>query len=97
MTKTEEVIKTVIEDRFATSIIEFLKENKESMLDEIKTSVWPYDDAVERSLDLLDRYAIVDHVFVDRLTKDFYRLSKRGKRIYSIIKESIDGSQSITS
>jgi len=89
MTKTIEVIKAICEDRFASSVMEFLKENNESLLAEIKIAIWPYGDDVERSVELLDKYAVINHVFIKDLKKDFYRLSTRGKRIYEILKEKI--------
>ena len=62
------------------------------MLSEIEIPVYPFDvypfkDAIEHSIELLDKYAVVDHVFVKGTKHDFYRLSARGKRIFSIMKE----------
>ena len=84
MTSTLSVLNKVLSNKWALKILEALDEN-DLTFTHLKTALnVQHNTQVSRTVNLLDKLALVDHVFTK--SGDFYRISARGKRMLEIIR-----------
>ncbi len=84
MTSTLSVLNKVLSNKWALKILETLYED-DLTFTHLKTALKvQHNTQVSRTVNLLDRLALVDHVFSK--SGDFYRISARGKRMLEIIR-----------
>jgi DNA-binding HxlR family transcriptional regulator len=84
MTSTLDVIKSVLNSKWALKILDALCESNLTFTHLKKTLRVPHNNQISRTVNRLDKLALVDHVFTK--SGDFYRISARGKRILEIIR-----------
>jgi len=84
MTSTLSVLNKVLSNKWALKILETLYE-EDLTFTHLKAALnAPHNTQVSRTVNLLDKLALVDHVFTK--SGDFYRISVRGKRMLEIIR-----------
>ena len=84
MTSTLDVLKEVLSGTWELKTLEALCEGSLNFTNLKKAIGAVHSTQVSRTINRLDRLALIDHVFTK--SGDFYRISARGKRILEILK-----------